>query len=371
MSRFAPPGRPPKIPLLVIGVLVFASSFILTACDSDSVGEKPVVDCLAELAELETSIRGRLDAYPADTDFTLLLQAGDGKTFEHSVGVATAETSYRSASTSKWVTAAVLLLLVDEGFMTLADNPQDYLDFWPESGWVAEIELAHLLNFTSGLIEMPLCTNLPNSDFAGCVETILDQNLDQSQSPGAEFYYGGAHMQVAGLMAVEAFGANTWATVFDHFRIMTGLFPNSAYDLPSASNPRLAGGMHWIALDYMDFLQAIADESLLSSELLDLMLGDRIVDAPIAYSPAWEGIGEDWHYGYGCWIECHSAQFDCTVPTRISSPGAYGAYPFIDLEHGYFGILAREGALDSYALGYQLFTTVSEDLEEWAGISCD
>ncbi len=255
--------------------------------------------------------------------------------------------------------------------MSLADNPQGYLDFWPDSGWSSEIELAHLLNFTSGLVEVPFCTNLANSDFEGCVETILDSNLDQPQSPGTEFYYGSSHMQVAGLMAIEALGVDSWSEVFDYFRDATGLFPQSVYDLPSESNPRLAGGMHWIALDYMEFLQAIHEGRLLSPELLDLMLSDRIPDASIVYSPVWEGIGEDWHYGFGCWIECHSGEFDCDTPTRVSSAGAYGTYPFIDFGHGYHGILAREGALDSYVEGYQLFSSNSESLAEWAALSCE
>ncbi len=358
--------RSGKIPILLLVCML-----AIPACDPSASNGDSGTECQGELAELEASIRAHLDAYPADADFTLLLKTSGGRVFEHSVGESSAETSYRSASTSKWVTAAVILLLVDEGLIALDDHPQDHIDFWPESGWTSEILLSQLLSFTSGLVEDPICISLPNSDYEDCVETILDRNLELSQTPGSEFHYGSSHMQVAGLMAIEALGVDSWSEVFEHFQDATGLFPNSAYDLPSESNPRLAGGMHWIGSDYLEFLEAIQEESLLAPELLALMLSDRIADASIAYSPAWEGIGEDWHYGFGCWIECHSELFDCPEPTRISSPGAYGAYPFVDYEQGYFGILAREGVLGTYVEGYLLIDSVSPILDDWAAIPCD
>jgi hypothetical protein len=128
--------------------------------------------------------------------------------------------------------------------------------------------------------------------------------------------------------------------------------------------------MHWSANEYLDFLQALFDEDILSSSLLELMMNDRLGPASIGYSPAEENIGEDWHYGLGCWIECHTEVFDCESRTRVSSAGAYGAYPFIDFEHAYYGILAREGALGSYVEGYRLFESVSSRLEEWAALQC-
>ena len=53
----------------------------------------------------------------------------------------------------------------------------------------------------------------------------------------------------------------------------------------------------------------------------------RVCSASVAYSPVLDARGQDWHYGYGAWIEC-TATYDCDETTRISSPGAYGAYPF-------------------------------------------
>ena len=115
-------------------------------------------------------------------------------------------------------------------------------------------------------------------------------------------------------------------------------------------------------------MESIYKEQILSPDLIHQMVTDQIVGVTIAYSPA-AATGEDWHYGFGTWIECHSTSNNCTKTTKISSPGAYGAYPFIDYEHKYYGILARQGELGTFTKGYELFINVSDKLEKWAELN--
>jgi hypothetical protein len=103
------------------------------------------------------------------------------------------------------------------------------------------------LSFTSGYSDDALCTNLPNANFASCVETLHDNNAATAAAPGLEYDYSSSHMQIAGLMAINAAAVANWTTVFDAFKTRTGLFPSGVYDLPSQTNPRLAGGMTWTA----------------------------------------------------------------------------------------------------------------------------
>jgi len=210
---------------------------------------------------------------------------------------------------------------------------------------------------------------LPNGVFEDCVSTILDKN-QAINSSGTEFFYGSAHMQVAGLMAIKATGLNSWEEVFAAFKTKTGLFQNSFYNLPSAQNPRLAGGMRWTGSDYLEFLDALYYKKILSPELLNTMHSDWITNATIVYSPTRLGINQDWHYGLGNWVECNSISFNCTELTRVSSAGAYGAYPFMDFENKYFGIIARQGALGTFDKGYQLFEAIESDLAAWAAVDC-
>jgi len=355
------------------GLLALMLLILMAAgCSLSPEPDDPDVDGICELsqAELEELLVEELDDWNADTDFTLMLETELGNSFSHSVGDSSPATTYRSASTSKWVTAVVLLDLVDRGIMTLDDHPQETIDFWPASGVLSQITLRHLLSFTSGLTEEALCLNFASADYGSCVETIMSNNLN-ADAPGSSFHYGSAHMQVAGLMAIRATGSTGWSDVFNAFRNRTGLFGSSSFDLPSASNPRLAGGMQWVATDYMAFLDRLASGNLLSASSMAALRTDHVGSLPIADSPALDGIGEDWHYGLGAWIECHNTSFNCTSTPVMSSAGAYGAYPFIDFELGVHGLVAREGTLFSFREGYRLFEHVRPIVRTWAGARCE
>ena len=104
------------------------------------------------------------------------------------------------------------------------------------------------------------------------------------------------------------------------------------------------------------------------------MLEDHRGTATVAYSPAIESLGEDWSYGLGNWLECAEATggtaFDCGSGHRNSSPGAYGSYPFLDFDHRYFGILARQGSVGTFPEGVAIFRAVEALAVKWAANDC-
>ncbi len=358
-----------KIKFIITTVIIMIIATNNLSCKKSDTTD-PINTCSDTLEKLENEIKTDLNGVITDTDFTLTMMSENGRTFTHSTGNSKASSLYQSASTSKLVTAVVILSLVKDNTLSLEDHPQDYIPTWPSTGNLSTIQLNHLLSFTSGLVNEPICINFPNANFETCVENIATRN-EISKPPGEEFYYSSTHLQVAGLMAIKASGLSSWQEVFEQFKSNTGLFPNADYDLPSLQNPRLAGGMHWHAEEYLEFLEAIYTEEILNVALIDLMTSDQISNATIGYSPALVGVAEDWHYGFGNWIECHANPNNCTQTTRISSPGAFGAYPFIDYENKYYGIIARQGALGTFRNGYELFESISPKLETWAATECN
>lgn len=342
-------------------------STILSACSSsgDDTGGGTGAGVISK-SELEAEIRNDLNNYNTSVAFTLFVKSANGSTFLHSTGNSSESTVYKSASSSKLVTAVIILSLVNDGVLSLEDNPQTFITSWPTTGNLAAIKLRHLLSFTSGLSEEPLCISLPGFDFASCIDNIISKN-SSSTVPGASFYYGPSHMQVAGLMAINATGNTSWSEVFSQFQAKTGLFLSSAYNLPSSTNPRLAGGMSWTASDYLSFLEALYNKTILPDHLFNALSTDQISTAAIDNSPAL-AIGEDWHYGYGIWIECKANPYNCTQSSRVSSPGAFGAYPFMDLENQYYGILARQGLFGTFPEGIAIFESVSQKLADWAAM---
>jgi len=313
----------------------------------------------AAAADPAADLTAALDGVSTPVPFALLLERSDGMVFEYHRAGAPAHRVYESASTSKWVAAAVILRLVDQGKLALTDVPSRYLTDWPRPGRpLGDLTLAQLLSFTSGLEKEPLAMNLGGANFFDVVGRIADQNKRPGHRPGEEFFYSSTHLQVAGAMAVRASGLPDWASVFGAFCRETGLFAHSSFDLPSASNPRLAGGMHWTAEDYLEFLRAFQAGKILSPPLRDLAVQDHTVGALMAKSPVTESLGEVWSYGFGLWREPGT--------DRVSSPGAYGAYPYWDRAQGYWGILARQGKLGSYPEGLAVERAVRPLVEAWA-----
>ncbi len=339
-------------------------------------------------ASLERQMAEALDSAAADTSIstepacTLLLEAEDGRRFTYSRAGSTPDTRYESASTSKWVAATVIMDLVDQGILSLDSTPHDVLS----SFWTGEssVTLRDLLSFTSGFSEEPLCITGKNllGTFQSCVETIYSDNLAKGVAPaGSEFYYAGSHLQIAGQMAVTAKGAPGWTEIFDAFKARTGLFPTSSFNLPALDKPRLAGGMTWTGAEYLGFLRALYFGQVLIPASRTALLGNQRGAATVGFSPTLGGgptntvgIGEDWAYGFGNWLECPSAKqpgsFNCGAGHRNSSPGAYGAYPFIDFDNRYFGILARQGKLGTYPEGIRLFRSVESLAARWAKQDC-
>ncbi len=334
--------------------------------------------CTADqLAAFEQDMAAKLDAaavkpsVTTDPSFTVMLETADGRRFTHSHGTSTPTTRYESASTSKWVTAVVILDLVDQGLLTLDTRAHDKLPaYWTE----AQVDLRDLLSFRSGFTSEPACLNLAGADFDTCVRSIYTANVSPKLA-GSEFDYGSAHLQIAGAMAIAAAQKQSWTQLFAAWKAKTGMFPTGVYDVPSLSNPRIASGMHWTGEEYLAFLRALSQGKLLKAATMAELHGNQRASATVGYSPIWDEIHEDWAYALGNWVECPTAKtqggYNCTGTHRNSSTGAFGAHPFIDADHKYFGLVARQGDLMSAGEGIAIFREIESVAAKWSDGDCN
>lgn len=338
---------------------------LLASCGGGNSGTTTPPPSACSRTTLADTLRQQAAAISTDSDFTLLVERQDGVSFSYARGSSSAVTLYESASTSKWVTATIILRLVDRGVLSLDDTPSKYISNWPllASHALSSMTLRQLLSFTSGLSDEPPCQNLGSQDFASCVLTGVVLNAKNDTTPGRSFHYNSMHLQLAGLMAIRAAKVTQWSSLFAQFKAETGLFATGAYDLPSLTNPRLAGGMHWTGQEYLDFLRALQRGQLLSAASQAQMFSNQRGSTSVAYSPVVAGFGVDWPYGFGNWQECTAA--GCTA-TRYSSPGAYGAYPLWDKGRGYIALLARQGDLGSFTKGKTLMDSLTPAINAWA-----
>jgi len=126
-----------------------------------------------------------------------VLIAGDG-------APVTADTYFQAASTSKLITAAIVLLLVDKGLLYLDKDVNTYLDSWkiPESEFTRQqkVTLRLLLTHQAGLP----ATSFPQQENAGdpTLVQILNGELPAMNKPAVVEYVPGTEWQYSNLGCV-------------------------------------------------------------------------------------------------------------------------------------------------------------------------
>lgn len=350
------------------GPSVFGFAIALALFSVNAQPDVEVDDKHRQLMELESNMTYQLDRYSFPADFTLLIESNSAHQYLYSRQPYNPVSRYDSASTAKLATALIILHFVEKGLLSLDDQPQQYIASWPTSGNLAQVRLGHLLSFTSGLKYDSNCMTNPTIAFADCVDIMVKFNAPYAEPPGTKFSYRSAHLQVAGMMLIEAAQADDWHQLFEEFQQDTGLFLNSSYELPSTKNPTLATGMYWTIDDFMGFLRTLAEGRFFQSEafLGELSQGlDKYINKTLYFG---EG-NPTWHYGFGFWVECPKDKPDCEGLPRISSVGAYGSYVFVDFANKYFGVLAAEGPLGTYLDSYKLMDLGAKTLSWWSYLS--
>jgi len=357
-------------PLLLIAALLIA------ACGDDDGGSSidttmPQYDFTAFDAEVET--------FMAESDLegvgAILVHREHGVIHQRSYGSFTDDRVYLIASSSKMVTAGVLMHLDDQGLLDV-DEPITDVVGWGEGN--PTITPAQLVSNSSGLVGLGpnvayppyICQFLHTGTLEGCAQQIFTTTGDDADviPPDTEFRYGGGQWQVAGGLA-EAVSGKSWAELINeiysepceleafgynnHFT-QPGLAGGNLLGYPAAfdgdpsillpsDNPNMEGGAYTTIGDYGKLLLMhirgglCGDNRVLSEEAVRRMHADRVGEV--------YGGGS---YGLGWWV-------DATNVSLIFDPGAYGAFPWIDADREYGGFIVVEA---NTGVGGQLFNRV-------------
>lgn len=312
----------------------------------------------------------------------IVVDREDGVVYEDYWGEFSADRISLVASSTKMITAGVLLHLADQGLLDMDAPVADVAEWGAGNPTITPAQLVSSSSGLVGLLPDPaygpyLCQFLVAGTLQECAATIFttpDDDVDVAV-PDTEFRYGGAQWQIAGATAEVASG-KTWAELIDEIyvepcELETLGYTNhwaqrqigaNGFDYPTmfdadpanllpTDNPNMEGGAFITTGDYAKLLLMqlrggmCGDTQVLSQESLDRMHADRIGE--VFGGSAREGVG----YGMGWWVEREAE--------RVSDPGAYGAVPWIDLEGGYAGYLVVESdAVTGNILAYQLYDPI-------------
>ena len=256
------------------------------------------------------------------------------------------------ASAGKWLAAATIAAVVDEGKLSWDDKVKQWLpEFTDVKG---EATLRQLLSHTAGYPDyQPKGARTDN--YQTLKESVAEiVKLAADTLPGTRFKYGGLAMQVAGRMAELATGKN-WEVLFqDKIARPLGMFSThfTPVDETPGHSPMLGGGARTSLSDYASFLKMIMNEGLfngkriLSVKSLKEMQSDQVGSArvgPGEYVENTRATNRKNIYGLGQWREELN---DKGEPSLISSPGWAGAYPWIDKKNKVYGFfLARVASM--------------------------
>lgn len=262
------------------------------------------------------------------------------------------------ASASKWMSAAVIMSLVDNGTLALDDTCGKFLPLF--TGKKASITIRQLMSHTSGLPGNSSYESNRAITLAQAADSIA-LRVDLVGEPGAGFRYGGVSMQVAGRIA-EIVSGQPWDTLFARTIARPLGMTRTDYDgFGPTDNPMIAGGARSCANDYARLLRMllkwgeVAGTRILSSNAVRIMSEDQTRGAEIVSSPfdAFAGIDPSMatsRYGIGNWIEMPTAPFGDQFDN--SSLGAFGFSPWIDWNRSIGGAIVVRSTTQKVAPTY-------------------
>ncbi|WP_413668936.1 alpha/beta fold hydrolase [Mucilaginibacter sp. Mucisp86] len=291
----------------------------------------------------------------------------------------TPETVAYIASAGKWLAAATIAAVVDDGKLSWDDKVKKWL---PEfKGQKGEATLRQLFSHTAGYPDYQPAGRHPDNyqTLKESVAHIVD--LPADTAPATKFKYGGLAMQVAGRMAELATGKD-WESIFQE-KIAKPLGMQLTHFTPvsdvDGQSPMLGGGARSALEDYARFLNMIIHNGvykgkrILSAKAIQELQADQVGNAEMTdpYVENTRASERKDVYGLGEWREEVDAKGNAIL---ISSPSWAGAYPWIDKKNHVYGfMLARvaemKNGFNSF-LGSPVLPLLVRDVLVQVSMSC-
>lgn len=278
-------------------------------------------------------------------DASTAVMRGEETLYVRYAGGYSAETQVPIASSSKWMCGALIMSLVDDGLLRLDAPIGTYLPELPEA--YRPLRLDALLSYTAGLVGLRELLELRQPPGISLLESALSAaRTPLAHPPGAQFEYGGPNFQLVGAAAERVTG-KSWHELFNR-RIAEPLgMTSTAWGRlrvppdPRApvANPVLQAGAWTTLPDYSAFLTMIAQDGIrrgrrvLSARAMAAM--GTIMTGGLRKAGLEGAAMGPAEYMIAHWCEQPQAG-GCALE---SSPGYFGANPWIDRKARLHGVL--------------------------------
>jgi CubicO group peptidase (beta-lactamase class C family) len=247
----------------------------------------------------------------------ILLRAYGLENVEDDVAATTA-TNYRLASVTKQFTAAAILLLAEEGRLSIDDPVRAWLPTLPDAA--SGICIRQLLAHTSGIADFedlipvpPAAPHAPSRQFLDAdVLNLLEARNHRYFPPGTAFRYSNSGYVLLALIAARASGVHFAAflreRIFQPLRMNnTVAFERGFSSVAHRAFGYSAAGLSWSRTDQSPTSATLGDGGIYSS-IDDLAKWDaalydgrllRAESLRLAFTPATATPDPDVYYGFG------------------------------------------------------------------------
>lgn len=287
-----------------------------------------------------------------------LLVAKDGKIiYRQHFGTFDDSTVAPIASASKWLSAALIMSLVDDGLIGLDDPVSKY---FPEfMGQKAGMTIRQMFSHTSGIEDPPRSQQAWSYDITMADFAVQAARLDGNMAgaPGTGIRYGSASMQITAAIAEKVTG-RSWNTLFKERIADPCNMPDTTFirtpgtgsgrtieELRApTTNPMVAAGAQSSLQDYANFLAMIdsygicGDTRVLSENAVREMQRDQAIGLPLLRASN-DRMGRNSTYGLGEWVDLKAAD-GRTI--QVSSPGAWGFRPWVNRDKHVYAVFMMQ-----------------------------
>lgn len=246
-------------------------------------------------------------------------------------------------NTSKWLTAAVVMIFVDEGKIKLDDPVSKYIPLF-SNYFKGYITIRHCLSHTSG-VEAEAAGVLrlaQKSKFANLEEEVKNYVMKREivNNPGEAFHYSQVGPNIAARV-IEIVSRKTFDRVaLEKLFRPAGMRGTTFYSESGAFNPSY--GAKSTAQDLMNFMTLILNKGMFNGKRI--LSEASVAEMQKAQFPGLPvkstlNICTGMPYGLGNWLQETDAAGNATV---VGSPGLNGTWPWIDLKKGYAVVVFPE-----------------------------
>lgn len=275
------------------------------------------------------------------------IKRGDEFLYEYSAGGANIDTVFDMASATKWISSAVILILAEQGYFSLDDQVGSHLQIFADQG-KGHFTIRNAFSMASGLFDASRPHTNPALTLEQSVNVIALNTPFIFSPPNTAIAYDGKQMQVIGRIA-EVVTGKDWQTVARELLFDPCGMHNTEYNVFGDTNPAVAGGLSTTAADYLVFINMVMNDGVcgntqvLSAESIREMFTNHTGNAPVletpwpSYHPDFPYGNDDLRYGFGGWILAENP--DTGLVEELTSPGAWGAFPWADRRRSIYGVI--------------------------------